>query len=117
MSMMQYVKPLTFWGAIIAIVVGFLSIALQSFSLIGLLWLGPFWIYAGASVLTTVIFDVIAIICGFIVWRNYYPRLDKEAKEIAIMLLILGILSWVAIGGLLIFIAALLIFFEKEVEG
>jgi hypothetical protein len=111
---MQYVKPLTFWGAIIAIVVGFISIALQSFSIIGLLILGPFWIYAGAAVLGYIVFDVIAIICGFLVWRMYYPKLDEDPRSIAIILLILGILSWIAIGGILIFIAAILIFVEKE---
>ena len=114
--MMQYVKPLTFWGAIIAIVVGFISIAIQSFSLLGLFWLGPFWIWAGASFLAYIVFDVIAIICGFIVWRIYFPRLDEDPKAIAIILLILGILSWIAIGGILIFIAAIIIFVEKEAK-
>ncbi|MFX0169588.1 MAG: hypothetical protein ACFE89_09585 [Candidatus Hodarchaeota archaeon] len=116
MSMMQYVKPLTFWGAIIAIVVGFLEIAFYGLSLIPFSLLGPFWIYAAASVIGYIVFSIIAIICGFLVWRRYFPMLDEDPKGIAIYLVILGILSWVAIGGILIFIAGIIIFLEKEAK-
>jgi hypothetical protein len=117
MSYMNYVKPLTFWGAIIAIIVALISIGIQGFGLLlagSWLWLlGPF---AALSYIVYIVVDVIAIICAFIVWRTYYPMLDTNPQATAIPLIILGILSWAAFGGLLIFIAGILVFVEKEGE-
>lgn len=119
MAAIDYVKPLTRWGAIIAIIVGLVEIvyygATMAIALSWIVWLGPFWIYSIGSNIAWIVFDIIAIISGFIVWRKYYPLLDQDPKAIALWLLIFGILSWVAIGGILIFIAALLIYFEKEI--
>ncbi len=100
MSMMQYVKPLTYYGAIIAIVVGFVEIVFSIFS----------WAFI------TIVLAIIAIISGFLVFSRYYPLLDKAPRDTAIWLLIFGILSWSAIGGILIFIAGLLLIIEKEGE-
>lgn len=100
MSMMQYVKPLTYYGAIIAIVVGFVEIVFSIFS----------WDFI------RIVLAIIAIISGFLVFSRYYPLLDKAPRDTAIWLLIFGILSWSAIGGILIFIAGLLLIIEKEGE-
>ncbi len=117
MTYMNYVKPLTFWGAIIAIIIGFISIAIQG---AGLLLAGPWlWLlgpFAAVSYIVYIVVDVIAIICAFIVWRTYYPMLETNYKATAIPLIVLGILSWAAFGGLLIFIAGILVFVEKEGE-
>jgi hypothetical protein len=100
MSMMQYVKPLTYYGAIIAIVIGFVSLVFSIFS----------WSFI------TVALDIIAIISGFLVFTRYYRLLDSEPHDTAIWLIVFGILSWVAIGGILIFIAGLLLIIEKDGE-
>lgn len=100
MSMMQYVKPLTYYGAIIAIVVGFVEIVFSIFS----------WSFI------TIVLAILAIISGFLVFSRYYPLLDKASRDTAIWLIIFGILSWSAIGGILIFIAGLLLIIEKEGE-
>ena len=113
MTYMNYVKPLTFWGAIIAIIIGFISIAIQG---VGLWLAGPFIWLLGLSYIVYIVVDVIAIICAFIVWRTYYPMLETNYKATAIPLIVLGILSWAAFGGLLIFIAGILVFVEKEGE-
>ena len=99
MSTMEYVKPLTYYGAIIAIIVGFVEIVFAIFS----------WSFI------TIILAIIAIISGFLVFSRYYPLIDKAPRDTAIWLIIFGILSWSAIGGILIFIAGLLIILEKEV--
>ncbi len=113
MTYMNYVKPLTFWGAIIAIIIGFISIAIQG---VGLLLTGPLLWLLGLSYIVYIVVDVIAIICAFIVWRTYYPMLETNYQATAIPLIVLGILSWAAIGGILIFIAGILVFVEKEGE-
>jgi hypothetical protein len=100
MSMIEYVKPLTYYGAIIAIIVGFVEIVFAFFS-----WSA-----------ITIVLAVLAIVSGFLVFTRYYPLLDKEPRETAIWLIIFGILSWSAIGGILIFIAGLLLIIEKESE-
>lgn len=110
MTYMNYVKPLTFWGAIIAIIIGFILIAIQG---VGLLLTGPFLWLLGLSY---IVVYVIAIICAFIVWRTYYPMLETNYQATAIPLIVLGILSLAAFGGLLIFIAGILVFIEKEGE-
>lgn len=98
--MMQYAKPLTYYGALIAIIIGFVSLVLSIFS----------WSFI------TIALDIIAIISGFLVLRRYYPLLESAPRDTAIWLIVFGILSWVAIGGILIFIAGLLIIIEKEGE-
>ncbi len=100
MSMMEYVKPLTYYGAIIAIIVGFVEIVFAIFS----------WNFISIAL------AIIAIISGFLVFSRYYPLLDEVTRDTAIWLIIFGILSWSAIGGILIFIAGLLLIIEKEGE-
>lgn len=99
MSTMEYVKPLAYYGAIIAIIVGFVEIVFAIFS----------WSFI------TIILAIIAIVSGFLVFTRYYPLIDKAPRDTAIWLIIFGILSGSAIGGILILIAGLLIVLEKEV--
>ncbi|MFX1300056.1 MAG: hypothetical protein ACFFAL_00715 [Promethearchaeota archaeon] len=96
---MEYVKPLAYYGAIIAIIVGFVEIVFAIFSLSFI----------------TIILAIIAIVSGFLVFSRYYPLIDKAPRDTAIWLIIFGILSGSAIGGILILIAGLLIVLEKEV--
>jgi hypothetical protein len=115
MAYEHYVKLLSFWGSIIAIIIALISIAYYAVTLA--MWiplLGPFWLMAAGSFLATIVFDVIALICAFIVWRKYVPMLAVNYNATAIPLIILGILSWAAVGGFLIFIAGILVFLDKE---
>jgi hypothetical protein len=115
MAYENYVKLLSFWGAIIAIILSLLSIAYYAVNIF--LWMpfwGPFWLIAAGSFLVSIVLDIIALICAFIVWRKYVPMLDTAYTATAIPLIILGILSWVAVGGFLIFIAGILVFLDKE---
>ena len=120
MATRDYIKPLTRWGAIIAIIVGLIEVIFYGASLALALpwiaWLGPFWIYSIGSTIGWIIMAIIAIICGFITLRRYVPLLDGDPRAVAIPLIILGILCWAAIGEILIFIAAILAFFEKEID-
>ena len=100
MSLTQYVKPLTYYGAIIAIIVGFVEIVFSVFT----------WNFISAAL------GVLAVVAGFLVYTRYYPLLDKAPSGTAIWLIIFGILSWSAIGGILIFIAGLFLLIEKEGE-
>lgn len=114
-EMKKWAKLLTFWGAIIAIILGIISIVFYGIQIA--LWmplLGPFWLMGSIGWLGTLVFDVIAVICAFIVWRIYFPRMETDYRSTGIPLIILGILSWVALGGLLIFIAGILVMVDKE---
>jgi hypothetical protein len=100
MSTMEYVKPLTYYGALIAIIVGFVGLG---FSILTLSFI-------------SVVLYIIAVIAGFLILRRYYPLVEKTPREIAVWLIVFGILSWAAIGGILVFIAGLLVLIEKEGE-
>ncbi len=111
----NYVRLLSFWGAIIAIIISLLSIVYYGINMaLFLPWLGPFWLVSIGGWLVNIVLDVIALICAFLVWRKYVPMLETNYAATAIPLIILGILSWVAFGGLLIFIAGILVFLDKE---
>ncbi|MFX1566238.1 MAG: hypothetical protein ACFFCH_09625 [Promethearchaeota archaeon] len=115
MAYENYVKLLSFWGAIIAIIVALISIAYYGITIaISLPWLGPLWLLGIGGSMVSIVLDVIALICAFLVWRKYVPMLETNYAATAIPLIILGILSWVAFGGLLIFIAGILVFLDKE---
>lgn len=115
MAYEHYVKLLSFWGSIIAIIIALISIAYFAVTLAMLIpWLGPLWLLGAGGSLATIVFEIIAIICAFIVWRKYVPMLDVNYNATAIPLIILGILSWAAVGGFLIFIAGILVFLDKE---
>ena len=60
---------------------------------------------------------IVSIICGFLVWKIYYPQMDSKPKDVAIYLIIFGIIGMFGaygIGGLLILIGGILVFIEKE---
>jgi hypothetical protein len=115
MAYEHYAKLLTFWGAIIAIILALLQIVYYGINIA--IWMplwGPFWLLAAGSFFVSIIFEVIAFICALIVWRKYVPMLDVSYHATAIPLIILGILCWAAVGGFLIFIAGILVFLDKE---
>ncbi len=115
MAYENYAKLLSFWGSIIAIIIALISMAYYAINIV--IWMplwGPFWLLAAGSYLVSIIFDVIAFICAFIVWRKYVPMLDVNYHATAIPMIILGILSWAAVGGFLIFIAGILVILDKE---
>ncbi len=115
--MKHWAKLLTFWGAILAIIIGIISVVYYGIQIaIWIPWLGPFWLMGAMGWLGTVAFDVIAIICAFITWRIYFPRMETDYKATGIPLIILGILSWAAVGGFLIFIAGILVMVATEEE-
>ncbi len=60
------------------------------------------------------VWAIIGIVCAFIAWRIYLPRLDTDYKATGIPLIILGIISWGAIGGFLIFIAGILVLVDSQ---
>ena len=111
MAYENYAKLLSFWGAIIAIILAFISIAFYGVSIaLAGIW-APFVL---PSYLINIALDVVALIAAFLVWRKYVPMLETNYHATWIPLVILGILSWVAFGGLLIFIAGILVVLDKE---
>lgn len=113
--MKQWANLLTFWGAILAIIIGLISVVYYGIQIAILVpWLGPLWLMGAMGWIATVAFDIIAIICAFITWRFYYPQLKTNYKATGIPLIILGILSWAAVGGFLIFIAGILVMVDQE---
>ncbi|MFX1318414.1 MAG: hypothetical protein ACFE9D_11770 [Promethearchaeota archaeon] len=111
MAYEQYVRLLSFWGAIIAMILAIVSILFQGVSIM----LAGIWaIFILPSATIYIILDIIALICAFLVWRRYVPMLETDYHATWIPLIILGILSWAAVGGILIFIAGILVVLDKE---
>ena len=115
MTMMDTAKLLTKIGAILCIVLGFVSIALNGVSIA----LSFGW-YMGFGIVWSIIpiaFSVMSLIIGFIVYTKYLPAMDEDPHTTGIYLIILGILAALGawyIGGVLILVAGILILVEKE---
>ncbi len=111
MAYENYVKLLSFWGSIIAIIAALIAIAFYSVSIA----LAGIWaVFLLPSYMLNIVLEIIALIAAFLVWRKYVPMLEANYQATWIPLIILGILSWAAIGGILIFIAGILVVLDKE---
>ncbi|TRO56296.1 hypothetical protein E2P64_06115 [Candidatus Bathyarchaeota archaeon] len=111
MAYEQYVRLLSFWGAIIAIILAIVSILFQGVTIM----LAGIWaVFVLPSAMLYIALDIVALIAAFLVWRRYVPMLETAYHATWIPLIILGILSWAAVGGILIFIAGILVVLDKE---
>jgi hypothetical protein len=111
MAYEQYVRLLSFWGAIIAMILAIISIAVQGVSIA----LAGIWaVFILPSAMIYIALDIVALIAALLVWRRYVPMLETNYQATWIPLIILGILSWIAFGGILIFIAGILVVLDRE---
>ncbi|MFX1563438.1 MAG: hypothetical protein ACFFDP_09040 [Promethearchaeota archaeon] len=117
MAYFETAKLLVRYGALIGIILGIVAIAFSGLSLVASI---AFWAWWGFSIIPTVAsigLSVLSVICSFLVYTVYYPKMDKDPKGIAVYLIIFGILMMIGawgIGGLLVLIGAILIFLDQE---
>lgn len=117
MEYFETAKLLVKYGALLGIIFGFVAIAFSGLSIITTI---AFWYWWGYSIIPSIAsigLGILSIICSFLVYTVYYPKLETDPKGTAIYLIIFGILMMIGawgIGGLLVLIGALLIFFEQE---
>lgn len=113
-EMKKWATLLTFWGAILSFILGIIQIVWSGYQLALFL---PWLIFLGPAVFMPAGYlgwAVVGIVCAFIAWRIYLPRMETDYKATGIPLIILGIIAWGAVGGFLIFIAGILVLVDKE---
>jgi hypothetical protein len=114
MTYFETAKLLVRIGAILGIILGIIEIVYYAFLLI--IWL-PWLAFVGFSDILWIGLGVMSVICSFLVYTVYYPKMDEDAKGIAIYLIIFGVLMMIGawgIGGLLVLIGGILVFIESS---
>lgn len=112
MTYSETAKLLVRFGALLGIILGIVAIALSGLALIiSLTW----WAIFGFFDIMWIGLGVMSVICAFLVYTVYYPKMDEDPKGIAIYLIIFGVLMMIGawgIGGLLVLIGGILVFVE-----
>ena len=114
MTLTDSVKILAKAGAILAIVLGFLTMGLNGLEiiqdLVGLRGTSP-------ANLVAFSFGLVAAILGFIILGKYLAEIDSDPKTAAVNLIIFGVIAALGsyiVGGLLVFVAGLLLVLEHN---
>jgi pheromone shutdown protein TraB len=113
MALIDTAKILAKAGSIVCIVLGFLAVILN-----GLVMYEEFGGRHGIAGETVLWFSlaIVAVIFGFILLFYSVPRIDRDQQAAAIYLIIFGVIAAIGsylIGGVLIFVAGILVAVEQ----
>jgi len=117
MAYFETAKLLVKYGALLGIILGIVAIAFAGLSIITTIAFWSWWGFSIIPFIASIGLGILSVICSFLVYTVYYPKLDKDPKGNAIYLIIFGILMMIGawgIGGLLVLIGAILIFVEQQ---
>lgn len=113
MALIDTAKILAKAGSIVCIVLGFLAVVLN-----GLVLYEEFIGRHGIAVESILGFSlaIVAVVFGFIILFYCVPRIDRDRQAAALYLIIFGVIAAIGsylIGGVLIFVAGILIAVEQ----
>ncbi len=113
MALIDTAKILAKAGSIVCIVLGFLAVVMN-----GLVLYEEFIGRHGIAVESILGFSlaIVAVVFGFIILFYCMPRIDRDHQAAALYLIIFGVIAAIGsylIGGVLIFVAGILIAVEQ----
>lgn len=113
MALVDTAKILARAGSIVCIILGFLATVLNGLVMYGELG-GPH----GIAVESVLWFSlaIVAVVFGFIVLFYCVPRIDKDHQAAALYFIIFGVIAAIGsylVGGVLIFVAGILVAVEQ----